>query len=94
LVLDSAVPGVVPALESLGEARSVHDFEWFDGFPAYRVYGKPETGIDLGPAIYALAREHNWPVRELRRDTRTLEMVFNELALSAQRSELAEEVAV
>ena len=92
LVLDAAVPDVVSLLESLDEARSVNDFDWFDGFPAYRVYGKPDTGMDLGPAIYALAREHNWPVRELRRDMRTLEMVFNELALSAQESELSEEV--
>ena len=93
LVLESAVPGVVSTLESLAEARSVNDFAWFDGHPAYRVYGKPDAGVDLGPAIYALAREHNWPVRELRRDARTLEMVFNELALSAKDSEPAEEVA-
>ena len=93
LVLDTSEPDVVSALESLDEARGVNAFDWFDGFPAYRVYGKPDAGIDLGPAIYALALEHNWPVRELRRDIRTLEMVFNELALSAQISELAEEVA-
>jgi len=93
LVLDTAVPDVVSALESLDDARSVDDFERFDGFPAYRVYGRPDAGVDLGPAIYALAREHGWPVRELRRDVRSLEMVFNELALSAQVSEPAEEAA-
>ncbi len=93
LVLDTAVPGVVSVLESLDDARSVDGFERFDGFPAYRVHGRPDAGVDLGPAIYALAREHSWPVRELRRDVRSLEMVFNELALSAQVSEPAEEVA-
>jgi len=35
---------------------------------------------DLCPAIYNLAREEGWPLRELRRDVRTLETVFNELA--------------
>jgi ABC-2 type transport system ATP-binding protein len=93
LVLDTAVGEVVSTLESLEDARGVTAFEWFDGYPAYRVYGKPDAGCDLGPAIFTLAREHNWPVRELRRDMRTLEMVFNELALSAQVSELAEEGA-
>lgn len=93
LVLDTAPPDVISVLESLDEARKVDGFERFDGFPAYRVYGKTDAWVDLGPAIYALAREHNWPVRELRRDVRTLEMVFNALALSAQDSETAEEVA-
>ncbi len=31
-------------------------------------------------AIYDLARQQSWPVRELRRDVRTLESVFNQLA--------------
>ena len=38
------------------------------------------SGADLRPAIYDLAREQGWPLRELRRDVRTLETVFNELA--------------
>jgi hypothetical protein len=54
-----------------------------DGFPSYQVLGKPADGQDLTPAIYDLAREKNWPVRELRRDVRTLETVFNELATMA-----------
>ena len=37
---------------------------------------------NLTRAIYQLARERDWPLRELRRDTRTLEVVFNELATS------------
>ena len=40
------------------------------------------TSIDLCPAIYNLAREAGWPLRELRRDVRTLETVFNELAMA------------
>jgi hypothetical protein len=46
----------------------------------------------LTPAIYNLARRRDWPVRELRRDVRTLEMVFNELA-SASRSTSASQQA-
>ncbi len=41
---------------------------------------RASAGADLCPAIYSLAREEDWPVRELRRDVRTLETVFNELA--------------
>ena len=48
------------------------------GYPTFRITG--QTGADLCPAIYDLARRENWPVRELRRDARTLETVFNELA--------------
>jgi hypothetical protein len=64
-------------------------FKSNDGFPAYRVLGRKTAEsdadrdadrTDLCPAIYELAREHNWPLRELRRDVRTLETVFNELA--------------
>ena len=44
-----------------------------------------EGGVpDLCPAIYAAARQMDWPVRELRRDVRTLETVFNELAMGVQ----------
>ena len=52
-----------------------------DGFPAYRVLGIAKS--DLTPAVYALARENAWPLRELRRDVRTLETVFNQLATTS-----------
>jgi len=51
-------------------------------FPTYRVLGE-DGDADLCPAIYDLARQEDWPVRELRQDVRTLESVFNELATSA-----------
>jgi hypothetical protein len=44
----------------------------------YRV--RASNSRDLRPAIYDLARDKGWPVKELRRDVRTLETVFNELA--------------
>ncbi len=34
---------------------------------------------DMCPQIFTLAKENNWPLCELRRETRTLEAVFNEL---------------
>ena len=48
-----------------------------EGYYSCEIVG--DTGVDLCPAIYDLAREEQWPLRELRRDVRTLETVFNEL---------------
>lgn len=80
LVLGQKLSGVSDALKRLKQVRGVDPFQSHDGFPAYRVLGHARMAGDLGPAIYDLAREHDWPVRELRRDVRTLETVFNELA--------------
>ena len=46
------------------------------------VTGKAHVADDLCPRLYALATAQQWPLRELHRDTRTLEDVFNELATS------------
>jgi ABC-2 type transport system ATP-binding protein len=46
------------------------------------VTGSDDT-VDLRPAIFGLAQEKHWPVKELRRDARTLETVFNDLATAA-----------
>lgn len=80
LVLDETPDGADRALQNLGGVRGVEPIQ--DDYPAYRVLGKDGGGTDLCPAIYDLAREKEWPVRELRRDVRTLESVFNELATS------------
>jgi ABC-2 type transport system ATP-binding protein len=81
LVLAAAPDGVAEALGSLNGVRGVEPFRSVDGFPAFRVRG--QSGADLCPAIYALAQERGWALRELRRDVRTLETVFNELAMAA-----------
>ncbi len=87
LVLTKPLPGVQDALKQLPQVRGVGMFKSSDGFPAYRISGRaladtaPGSG-DLCPAVYDLARQHDWPVRELRRDVRTLETVFNELAMA------------
>lgn len=80
LVLQTAAPGVETVLRKLAGVRDVQSERSADGFPAYRVIADQDNGAaDLAPAIYDLARSQDWPLRELRRDVRTLETVFNEL---------------
>lgn len=78
LVLQKETSGLDRSLKSLKDVRQVETMRTPDGFPAYRIMGQDQA--DLCPAIYELARQENWPLRELRRDVRTLETVFNELA--------------
>ena len=92
VVLEREVKGAEALLKRLKPARDVSAFESVDGYPAYRVFGKSETGDHLNSEIYALAREQDWPLRELRRDVRTLEMVFNELALASEPATSGEPV--
>jgi ABC-2 type transport system ATP-binding protein len=88
LVLEDAPPGVEDALRGL-DVRDVEQTKTPDGYPAYRVLGRADAadGADLCPAIYDLARGEGWPLRELRRDVRTLETVFNELATASADTE-------
>jgi ABC-2 type transport system ATP-binding protein len=78
LVLQKETNGLERSLKALKGVRQIESFRTPDGYPAYRIMGQDQ--IDLCPAIYDLARQENWPLRELRRDVRTLETVFNELA--------------
>lgn len=82
LVLQSDVAGAASALRGLDGVAKVQAERASGDFPAYRVV--PSNGdrppADLLPAIYDLARRQDWPLRELRRDVRTLESIFNELA--------------
>jgi len=80
LVLGGGVPDVTRDLKALPGVGSVEVTGTPDG-RQYRIRGS-DSG-DLRPAIYDLARKRNWPLRELRRDVRTLETVFNELATAA-----------
>ena len=94
LVLAADAPDVTMALQDLGGVRAVTSLATPDG-QRYVIQGI--NGADLRPAIYELARQHGWPLRELSRDVRTLEMVFNELATAeaevdeVSRSEMAQE---
>jgi ABC-2 type transport system ATP-binding protein len=69
------------SLRTLNGVRGLEPIRTTDGYPAYRVLGMDD--VDLCPAIYDLARRDDWPLRELRRDARTLETVFNQLATAA-----------
>ena len=81
LVLRKETAGVEQALRSLESVEGVDTFQ-ADGHPAYRVKGGPR--VDLCPTIYDLAREQGWLVREIRPDARTLETVFNQLAVGVE----------
>jgi len=81
LVLGRTTNGAERALRTLSGVRGIEHGRTADGHPLYRVLGMGD--VDLCPAIYDLARGHDWPVRELRRDVRTLETVFNQLATAA-----------
>jgi ABC-2 type transport system ATP-binding protein len=81
LVLAREVPGAAEALGALPGVRSVAS-EPVAGGQAYRL--STANGGDLSAGVYGLARDRDWPLRELRRDVRTLESVFNELATSEE----------
>lgn len=53
-----------------------------DGFHRYRLALDGETGP--GEAIYDLARRHDWQLRELSRDDKTLEDLFRELTMAQE----------
>ena len=80
LVLQEPVKDTPQALRTLKGVNKVEEFQASGGYPSYRI--SVETHQDLCPQVYRLATEKNWPVRELRQDVRTLEMVFNEMALA------------
>jgi ABC-2 type transport system ATP-binding protein len=80
LVLEEAIPDVCAAITALEGVRAVEADVTFDG-PTYRV--RAADSMDLRPALYALSRERQWPLKELRRQVRTLEAVFNELVTAA-----------
>jgi ABC-2 type transport system ATP-binding protein len=81
LVLGEAPGDVASALQALPQVQSVEVAAIPDG-REYRVRGGDggETGfVDLRPLLYEMARDQGWPLRELRREVRTLETVFGEL---------------
>ncbi|MCA9838002.1 MAG: ATP-binding cassette domain-containing protein [Trueperaceae bacterium] len=79
------------ARDKLAGLESAQYVEMLTTEPGYRVIGKP--GSDLCPQIFRLAKEHNWPLRELRHEVRTLETVFNDLANSHVEEVPVEEVS-
>jgi ABC-2 type transport system ATP-binding protein len=80
LILTEAPRGAEAALRALPGVTGVEMGETPGGYPSIRVHGRESSKESLCPAIYDLSRASGWPLRELRMDSRTLEMVFNELA--------------
>jgi len=78
LVLGDRTDGVERALRTLSGVRGIEPMRAPGGYPSYHIFGMGD--VDLCPAIYKLARQGDWPLRELHRDVRTLETVFNQLA--------------
>ncbi|MEZ4737422.1 MAG: ATP-binding cassette domain-containing protein [Caldilineaceae bacterium] len=78
LVLDKAVDNAVSTLKGLAGVNRVEQQPSSNGHVSYRVIGKDNA--DLCPAIYKVANQHQWPLRELRSDRQTLESVFSKLA--------------
>jgi ABC-2 type transport system ATP-binding protein len=78
LVLQQEPPEALARLSALPEVQRAEKIASADGYPTYRLHGAPDA--DICPAIYNLAHREDWPVRQLKHNTRTLESVFNELA--------------
>ncbi len=79
LVLEKDVGEAEQALAALQGIQQVQPIRSADDYPAYRIV----SSADITPSIFGIARDRNWPLRELRRDTVTLETFFNQLATSA-----------
>ena len=84
LTLDATVEGGEAALLQLPGVEDVEVETDIDGRALYRIAAGDNK--DLAPAVFRLAKELDWQVRELRNDTRPLEAVFNELALPQSKS--------
>lgn len=70
------IAGALALLEGISRVQPVRSS---DDYPAYRITGS----ADITPSVYTMARDRNWRLRELRRDTVTLETFFNQLATTA-----------
>ena len=80
LILEKMVSSAKKTLKDLDGVQEVIHLE--EGrFPTFRIIGKDD--IDITPRIFELAVQQNWPLRELRQDMRTLETIFNEIAIAA-----------
>ena len=53
----------------------------------YRCSLTPRDGLDLRPLVFALAREHGWPLRELTRNRHSLEDIYVQLTHPQEEEE-------
>ena len=78
LELQKDTPYALKTLKKLKGVSKVQKSPLSNERVAYNITGKKNT--DLTPEIFELAKEHSWPVRQLKSSSRTLETVFSELA--------------
>lgn len=83
LLLAPEAPDAAPDLRALSRVRLVESHPTAEGT---EYWVQSSDGVDLRLAVYELARSHGWPLKELRRDVRTLETVFNELVTAVNES--------
>ena len=69
---------VTKTLTAFDGVKKVEIVDEENGQIAYRIFGS--TDRNLCPEIYNAARDNNWSVIELKKEMRTLEAIFNDLA--------------
>lgn len=70
--------GINAKLRGLDGVSGVEELCGYTGSFTFRIHGTNDK--DLCPSVYRLARDNGWTLSELRKDVRTLETVFNQLA--------------
>jgi len=81
LTLEHEIPEALAILQGLPGVADVDRTALPDGAVAFTVTPlKPDE--PLGSALFRCAATHGWPVRELRREARSLESVFAELSMA------------
>ena len=75
LILELESADVAAGLWELPGVYAVESRQTADG-DEYRITGSEG---DLRSSIYEMVRRNNWPLKELRREVRTLETIFNDL---------------
>jgi ABC-2 type transport system ATP-binding protein len=69
------------ALSAVPNVKEVESEELDSGFFRFRLHLVEDRAV--GEQVAEIVRTHGWPMRELRRDDRSLEQVFRELTESA-----------
>jgi ABC-2 type transport system ATP-binding protein len=76
---DSSTELAKAVAADLQALQGVHAVEFIPAPDGHTYRVRATDSQDLRPAIFALARDKGWALKELRRDVRTLETVFNDL---------------
>jgi ABC-2 type transport system ATP-binding protein len=83
VAVEDGADDVERALRTIDGVSGVEKKDSDDGFQRWRVTS--ETNDKLCPAVFDLVRDRGWRISELRSDTRTLESVFRQLAVTSEK---------